>query len=102
MIGMDPAKKQIILDPEAAPKSPEEVEAPEIRVLEALREMMKRDVRARKLSPVEVVDHPLKADWRLNAKLNAYLTGAEAEARSAAQAAEAALGRGAAATPLLV
>lgn len=90
MIGMDPEKKQIVLDPEAAPKSPEEVEAPEIRVLEALREMMKRDVRARKLSPVEVVDHPLKADWRLNAKLNAYLTGAEA--RSAAQAAEAALG----------
>ena len=51
-------------------------------------------IKTRKLSPVELVDHILRRISELNPKLNAYLTVAEAEARSAARAAEAAVIRG--------
>jgi len=48
-------------------------------------------IKARKLSPVELVDRILKRIGELNPKLNAYLTLAEDEARSTARAAEAAV-----------
>jgi len=57
-------------------------------------------IKARKLSPVELVDHILRRIGELNPKLNAYLTVAEAEARSAARAAEAAVIRGEELPPL--
>ena len=57
-------------------------------------------IKTRKLSPVELVDHILRRIGGLNPKLNAYLTVAEAEARSAARAAEAAVIRGEELPPL--
>lgn len=51
-------------------------------------------IKTRKLSPVELVDHILRRIDEWNPKLNAYLTVAEAEARSAARAAEDAVMRG--------
>ncbi len=51
-------------------------------------------VRTKKLSPVEIVDNLLQRISSLNPKLNAYLTVTEAEARSAAQAAEEAVMKG--------
>lgn len=57
-------------------------------------------IRAKKLSPVEIVDHLLERISKLNPKLNAYLTVAEAEARSAAKDAEQAVMRGEELPPL--
>ena len=51
-------------------------------------------IKKRKLSPVELVDHILARIGEVNPKLNAYLTVADAEAKSAARAAEAAVMRG--------
>lgn len=51
-------------------------------------------IRTKKISPVEIVDHLLKRISDLNTQLNAFLTIAEAEARSAAQDAEQAVMKG--------
>ena len=51
-------------------------------------------IRAKKLSPVEVVDAVLSRIDRLNPTLNAYCTVTHEEARAAAKAAEAAVMRG--------
>lgn len=57
-------------------------------------------IRAKKLSPVELVDGFLEQIHNLNPKLNAYLTVAETDARAAARAAEELLLRGAELPPL--
>jgi aspartyl-tRNA(Asn)/glutamyl-tRNA(Gln) amidotransferase subunit A len=51
-------------------------------------------IRARRLSPVELVDAVLARIDRLNPRLNAYLTVADAQARQGAREAEAAVMRG--------
>jgi len=57
-------------------------------------------IRTKKLSPVELIDCLLERISRLNPKLNAYLTVAEAEARSAARDAEQAVMKGEELPPL--
>ena len=57
-------------------------------------------IKTKKLSPVELVDHILGRIGELNPKLNAYLTIAEAEARSAARVAETAVMSGGDLPPL--
>jgi Asp-tRNA(Asn)/Glu-tRNA(Gln) amidotransferase A subunit family amidase len=51
-------------------------------------------IRARRLSPVELVDAVLERIARLNPRLNAYLTVVDAGARQRARDAEAAVMRG--------
>src|SRR5579871_4998250 len=50
-------------------------------------------IRARKLSPVELLDAHLDVIARVNPKLNAFVTLVPEQARAAAQAAEAAVTR---------
>ncbi len=57
-------------------------------------------IRAKKLSPVEIVDHLLQRIGHLNPKLNAYLTVTEAEAKSVAKATEEAVMKGEELPPL--
>ncbi len=57
-------------------------------------------IRTKKLSPVEIVDQLLERISNLNPQLNAFLTVAEAEARSAAQEAEQAVMKGGELPPL--
>jgi aspartyl-tRNA(Asn)/glutamyl-tRNA(Gln) amidotransferase subunit A len=57
-------------------------------------------IRARRLSPVELVDAVLARIDRLNPRLNAYLTVADAQARQGAREAEAAVMRGDSLGPL--
>src|ERR1700736_3044309 len=57
-------------------------------------------IRARKVSPVEVLDAHLAVIARVNPKLNAIVTLAAEQARAAAQAAEAAVASGAKLGPL--
>jgi len=57
-------------------------------------------IRAKKLSPVEIVDHLLQRIGDLNPKLNAYLTVTEAEAKSVAKASEEAVMKGEELPPL--
>ncbi len=57
-------------------------------------------IRARKASPVEVLDAHLAVIERLNPQLNAFVTLVPEQARAAAQAAEAAAARGEALGPL--
>lgn len=62
--------------------------------------MLAEMVRQRRVSPVELTEHLLRRIERLNPRLNAYLTVAHQKALAAAQAAEAALRRGAGLGPL--
>ena len=57
-------------------------------------------IKAKKLSPVELVDFLLQRISEVNPKLNAYLTVAEEKARSAARVAEAEVMKGAKLPPL--
>jgi amidase len=57
-------------------------------------------IRARKASPVEVLDAHLAAIERVNPKLNAFVTLVPEQARAVAQAAEAAVARGEELPPL--
>jgi amidase len=57
-------------------------------------------IRARRVSPVELLDAHLAVIARVNPKLNAFVTLVPERARAAAQAAEAAVARGEALAPL--